>query len=298
MAFDITTWKDQLKTHLPGWPARMKAGGVNSAYYFIAATSLLPVLQAAHNGDWSALVSMGALLGGAVSTNLLANMVQKLKDKSDVEAANILQVEAQSAPELKAEVDALLEKLDALHAAELSLSDADKAWFAEAIQRELSQLQSGIHYQATVHGGGAIAQGNGAIALGQDAKYIVESYTENHFAAPDPRQIEKEKSAIARQKYLQKLRILVFWLFQQPIGIRAHWLGQHFQAANVELIFPPVHRKAVCAFVGFQATHHGFRLGGVLKQGHRQSHHHQVYILPARVEQAGDSAEGQGTPFG
>ncbi len=206
MAFDITTWKDQLKTRLPGWQERMKAGGVNSAYYFIAATSLLPVLQAAHSGDWSALVSLGTLLGGAVSTNLLANMMQKLKDKSDVETANILQAETQSMPELKAEVDALLEKLDALHAAELSLSDADKVWFAATIQGELSKLQSGIQYHATVNGSGAVAQGNGAVALGQDAKYVVGSYTENHFAAPDPQQIEKEKNASAHQKYLQKLR--------------------------------------------------------------------------------------------
>jgi len=166
MSFDLTIWKQQIAEKLPNWQTRMKAGGVNSIYFFLAATSLFPILQSAQSGDWSALVALGTTLGGAVSTNLLANLVQKLKDKSEAEVAQALQAETKINPELKVEMDVLLEKLDALQQAELSLSDEDKKWFADAIKKELAQLKSGITYTATLKGSGAIAQGTNARSVG------------------------------------------------------------------------------------------------------------------------------------
>jgi hypothetical protein len=47
--------------------------------------------QTVHCGDWSRLAVLGASLGRAVSTNLLANIVQKSKDKSHAEVAQILE---------------------------------------------------------------------------------------------------------------------------------------------------------------------------------------------------------------
>ncbi len=179
MPFDISSWKAQLSVKLPGWRTRMQAGGINSVYFFIAATSLFPVLQAAQSGDWSALVSLGTILGGAVSTNLLANLVQKLKDKSDVEVAETLQSEAKSTPELKVEVDVLLEKLNALQQAELVLSIDDRAWFVTTIQKELDELKSSVTFTATLIGDGGIGQGAGAIGLGKNAILIQGGLTGN-----------------------------------------------------------------------------------------------------------------------
>src|SRR5690242_20976895 len=113
MTFNITSWKEQFSAKLPGWRLRMNAAGVNSAYFFIAASSLLPVIQAAHSADWSALAVLGTAVGGAVSTCLLANMVQKLRDKSEAEIAETLQTQVQTEPELITEINALFETLDA-----------------------------------------------------------------------------------------------------------------------------------------------------------------------------------------
>jgi formylglycine-generating enzyme required for sulfatase activity len=172
MPFNVDHWKQSTKEKLQGWKGRMERAGVNSAYYFLAGVSLLPVAQAVNSGDWSGLTVLGASLGGAVSTNLLANIVQKVKDKDEAEAAQILEAEAGASPELTAEIDVMLTKLDALAEAEKALSQADKAWFAELIQRELKQLNSGIKYEAKVIGDGAIAQGDGATAVGAGGMYI------------------------------------------------------------------------------------------------------------------------------
>jgi formylglycine-generating enzyme required for sulfatase activity len=216
MPFNFDQWKECAKQNLQGWKVRMDRAGVNSAYYLITASAFLPIVEAAHKGDWSAL----AVLGSAVGTNLLANIVQKVKDKSDVELARILEDEVRRTPELKAEMDAMLQKLDTLQEAEKALSEADKAWFAETIQRELKSLNSGIKYEATVIGGGAIAQGTNAKAVGaggilieggvsgngvtigsgNKVTYIKKQVIES--SRPDP---EAERRRKAFEKYLNRL---------------------------------------------------------------------------------------------
>lgn len=225
MPFNLDQWKASLKEKLQDWKERMERTGVNSAYYFLAGVSLLPVAQTVHSGDWSGLAVLGASLGGAVSTNLLANIVQKAKDKSDVEIAQLLQNEVKSFPELKAEIEVILQKLDALNEAEKVLSQADKAWFAERIQRELKSLNSGIKYEATLTGDGAIAQGDGAMAAGSGSiiiggdvstatimqgenarKIDAGTYIEKQVVEapkPDPK---KNKTEAARRAFLERIR--------------------------------------------------------------------------------------------
>jgi len=93
-------------------------------YYFLAASALFPwcwPLKGRLERTGIARYNSGQ----RSQHNLLANLVQKLKDKSDIEIAKTLQAEAQSTPGLKAEMDALLEKLDALQQAEQHLSTDD-----------------------------------------------------------------------------------------------------------------------------------------------------------------------------
>lgn len=157
MPFNFEIWKESTKRKLQGWKERMGKAGVNSAYYFLAGVSLFPVAQAMHSGDWSGLAVLGASLGGAVSTNLLANIVQKSKDKSDVEIAKLLEDEAKSNPELNTELDVVIEKLEMLSEAEQALSEEDKAWFVEIIQQELKNLNSSVTYGAKLIGNSALA---------------------------------------------------------------------------------------------------------------------------------------------
>jgi formylglycine-generating enzyme required for sulfatase activity len=207
MNFYLQQWKDSLKEQLPGWQVRMKAAGFNSVYYLIAASAFVPVVQSVHSGDWGAL----AVLGSAVGTNLLANMVQNLKDKTDVEVAQALQAEVEKTPEIKAELDALLEKLEALQQARQALPEENKRWFEETIQRELAELNSTVTYTATLVGDGAIAQGEGAKAVGKGGVLIGGHATGNTIVTgngnvvnvtPDP---EAEKRRKAREAYLTRL---------------------------------------------------------------------------------------------
>jgi formylglycine-generating enzyme required for sulfatase activity len=202
MSFNLEQWKESIRKNLHGWKGRMERTGVNSLYYFLAGVSLLPVVQAVHSGDWSGLAVLGASVDGAVSTGLLANVVQKAKDKSDKEVAGILETEVKSSPELKAEIDAMLEKLETLQEAGKALADADKEWFAKTIQGELKKVNSGIQYEAQLIGNGAIAQGNGSVAVGAGAKYVAGDYYES----PDRKQIESDKDEAARRAYLERMR--------------------------------------------------------------------------------------------
>jgi len=209
MPFTIQTWKTELRSRLQGWKNRLDRAGIHSVYYFIAATSLVPIVQAAHSGDWGSLAVLGTALGGAVSTNLLANMVQKLKDKSDSDVAMELEKETQTTPELKLELDALLEALDVLKQAEHALTSEDKLWFEKTIQQELKQVSSGIKYEAKLIGNGSIAQGNDAVAVGAGGTYVKGNYYAagvTQVSTHDPRILEQEKNDKARMAYLEKLR--------------------------------------------------------------------------------------------
>ena len=207
MAFSIETWKAETSKKLTGWKARFNKASVNSAYYFLAAVSFAPVVQAFYSGDFSALSVLGMSLGGAVGTNLLANMVQNLKDKSEAEIAVAIAAEVEAQPDLKPALDALLETLETLPQAANTLADEDKAWFEKTIQQELKELKSGIKIGERGVYFGRDAKNN-IIITGDNnhlvkAKTHIENQTINN--APDPKQAEKEREAEARAAYLKSL---------------------------------------------------------------------------------------------
>ncbi len=169
MAFDLTIWKERLAARLPGWKARLGEAGVNSIYAFLSAAALWPVVEAYQRGDIAALMTLGGILSG-IGNNLLANQIQSWKDETD--AARQLARTLPGDPTLRAELDAVLEKLDMLTAAEQALSDADKVWFVETIREELQRLGSTISYSVMLVGNGVVAQKNstaiGARGIGID----------------------------------------------------------------------------------------------------------------------------------
>src|SRR5262249_46350865 len=93
-----------------------------------------PVVQAARGGDWTALAALGASVGG----NLLANIIQGWRDKT--EAARQLEEQVTTSPELRTELDTLLEKLDVFTQAKDVLSETDREWFTDTLRPELAEL--------------------------------------------------------------------------------------------------------------------------------------------------------------
>ncbi len=201
MAFDIEKWKEQVYIRYQTLKEGINRESAQHLYAFLSVSALWPVLDAAQRGDWAAVGTLASLTTANLGTNLLANQIQSWKD----EATTIRDISqaAQNDPALRAELDLVLQKLDAIALAEKSLSETDRAWFAETLQKELAQIKSGISYNATLTGSGAIAQGNGAMALGQGATYVGGNYTVNN--APDLRELEAEKRQKALEAYLSRL---------------------------------------------------------------------------------------------
>ena len=218
MPFDLAHWKQKLGARLPGWKERMQHLGIKSTYAFLSSAALWPVVEAARQGDWAAVGTLASLTATNLGTNLLANQLQSWKDEADV-AARLEQAAAQDEA-LRAEIDAVLDKLEVLPLAEQSLGAADRAWFVETIQRELRSLNSTVCYDATVTDGGTVVQGNknqvvgagGVLVSGNVGGDVVTGIKLTQtagnvsvYTAPDSRQIEADRLNQARRRYLERL---------------------------------------------------------------------------------------------
>ena len=197
MAFNQEVWKKEFGARLQGWRERMTLTGVKSSYYFIAASTFLPIVQSYQAGNIEPLLF--ASVASGIGANLLSNIIQNWKDEATT--ANQLEQAVLAEPALQAKLDQFLTELGAFQEAQNALSNDDKNWFAETLQRELKELGSGAKYEATLIGDGAIAQGAGAVALGAGAKYIGGDYHE----ALDSAKAEETKTNDARQNYLTSL---------------------------------------------------------------------------------------------
>ncbi len=109
--FTLETWKEKFQTGLPGWRERMQRTGVQSVYAFISASALWPVAQTFLTDVPAAFMALGGVLAG-VGGNLLANLIQNRKEQ--IETAKQIENELVQNPALRIEIDAVLQKLEAL----------------------------------------------------------------------------------------------------------------------------------------------------------------------------------------
>jgi len=76
----------------------------------------------------------------------------------------------------------------------------------EQIEAALQALRAQLaRYEAEVQGGGAIAQGPGAVAVGEHGRYVEGNYIE-HYHAPDPQAQAAREAEDALQTYLERLQ--------------------------------------------------------------------------------------------
>jgi hypothetical protein len=176
MTFDLTSWKSDLQGRFHNWRPRWQQAGTHSLYLFVAATALWPVAAALQRGDLAAVMLLGQLLAN-VGSNLLANVIQRIKDEAD--APHQLAEALAESPALQTELDELLARLEALPLAQAGLNPADQAWFAATLRDELARLGNWPRFQAQLEGSGALAQGTGATAVGERGALI-----SGHMAGP------------------------------------------------------------------------------------------------------------------
>jgi len=167
MAFDVGVWRERLSHRVEGWRDRWeeaRSAGVPSLYAFLSAMALWPVVEAARGGEWAALTTLGSVAAG-VGGNLLANQVQSWKDERG--AALWLAQAAEESEEIRAALDAVLERLEVVAQARAGLDEAGRAWFAGVLREELARLGNLGRYRAVLSGSGAVAQGTGVAAAGE-----------------------------------------------------------------------------------------------------------------------------------
>ncbi len=144
MGFSLHEWKsgiaDYFKKHTP----KMKQGSMNVFYGLVTAGVLAPAVAAvAQSSGQEVFGQLAALLGG-VGVNLVSNLIQQIKDRSEEDAAAEVQRQYEADPELRKALDMLIEKLDAINTAQRMLSDADREWFVQTLREELRQAGSTI----------------------------------------------------------------------------------------------------------------------------------------------------------
>jgi formylglycine-generating enzyme required for sulfatase activity len=198
MAFDLKAWKVKLVEGLQGWRPRMERAGAHSVYYFLAATALWPVVEAVRGGDWSAASALGGLAAG-VGTNLLANQLQGWKDGAD--AAEKLEKAVEEQDGLRAEVDAVLEKLEALQLAGQGLSQAERIWFTETLGRELGRVGSTLRMPVFIEGDYVARDKVGYAVQAETVGIANNGGTVNQYF-----QVADDGRAAARKEYLTGLR--------------------------------------------------------------------------------------------
>ena len=181
MTFTLETWRAQAGRKLEQvgqWLERRRRQDLPyMAYGTVAGLALWPLVEAAaQSGQFWPVV--GAMYGvaGSVGGNLIANQLEAWKNRADPpteeEVVVWVATEVGGSDELRQALDAILEELGALATAQASLSEADKAWFMAALRQEMAQLGNLERFAATLSGGGAIAQGPGATAVGERSVFV------------------------------------------------------------------------------------------------------------------------------
>ena len=185
MAFDLSTWKQSAADKLRGiggWLDRRKTQDAPLLVYgTLCGLSLWPLVEAARQpGGYVAVIGALGTVAAGVGADLIAEQVQRWKDRAEpVNEAQVSRWVAEHASDadLRAALDAILERVEAVPRAQAALSAAERQWFTDTLKRELTQLGNLPRFQATLVGSGAIAQGDGAIAAGAGGVAVGGSVT-------------------------------------------------------------------------------------------------------------------------
>jgi hypothetical protein len=159
-------------------------------YGTVAGLSLWPLVEAAVQTSQVASV-IGALytVAAGVGADLIAGQLEAWKDRAQrpaEEEVNRWAREQAADTDLRDRFDAILLRLDSLTQAQQALPPVERNWFAATLRQELAALGNLSRYEATLIGSGAIAQGAGAVALGERAVYVEGDFYGNIYNGAPP----------------------------------------------------------------------------------------------------------------
>ncbi|RMF01831.1 MAG: NACHT domain-containing protein, partial [Chloroflexi bacterium] len=177
MIFTPQIWKErtaQKMRALSEWLKRRRDQDLPYvAYGALSTMTLLPVVEVAARGlaqTGNAFTYLGPFFGvasaaSAVGAGLLTNQIQRWADRAGTETeADIERWVDEQLPQnadLRATLDAILQAVEVIPAAQQTLAAADQAWFDRRLADELHKLGSHIEYHAAAGDYGVIVQGVG-----------------------------------------------------------------------------------------------------------------------------------------
>ncbi len=176
MAFNLDLWREKTTASLQSvgqWLTERKDKDAPFLLYgYLSSMALWPLVAAAQTGELlPAVMTLGGI-GAGIGGNLIANQLEQWQSRAgEVTEAEVEQWVAETAPdnpELQQALDTILQKLKVLELAQAGLTEANRQWFRDTLRAELAQLGSLAHFEATLSGSGAIAQGERARAAYAD----------------------------------------------------------------------------------------------------------------------------------
>jgi formylglycine-generating enzyme required for sulfatase activity len=163
---DKATWQERIRERLAATAKLLAAMTPGMSYGALSAATILPLVTAVQQGELAAIGALFSIVGG-VGGNLIANQIQQWRDKSDAEVAQELSGLAETQPEWRAALDALVLELETPRIVQAILGEAEWERFERLLRQELAKLGNLPKYEVIltqihneIHtGGGAVFQG-------------------------------------------------------------------------------------------------------------------------------------------
>jgi len=245
----------------------------------LAAGALLPVAAAAQQGDVMVRSVLTQVLSG-IGVELIANLIQGWKDKTDEQITHEVLGSIQQDTDLQQALDTLIEKLEVVSSVKQALSDADKQWFAATLQAELKKVGSTINIQTISTG--AIHDnrdsnfnfGTGTLVVAQNGSTVI--------IGEQPVEMSPEMRATALGRYLE--HIIAHNRYLQLQGIRSGGKLVNIELEHIYIRLRTTRQRTPLAEQEFLAQE------AALAPGERQKHP-PLEERPTEVEPAVISVE-------
>ena len=183
MAF-LEQWRQKTQQTLATWARQLKPSGVQSLYASTVAMTLWPVMVALKDQGNPLEIGIAlAALTGSVGGNLLANLLQRLRDKTLTLEQFMAEMGPQlEDPALREAVDPILVELDAVATLQREIPEALKADFTQTLRQELERLGNLSRFEAQLSGGSAHVIGDHNKVVGSGM--LVDGGAGGHVVGP------------------------------------------------------------------------------------------------------------------
>ncbi len=181
---NLEQWKEAAQRNLQHLAGRISQLAPGTVYGALCSASLLPVVTAAQQGDFAALMALGSVVGG-VGSNLIANQIQGWYERSEEDLAAEVGQRAATDVAWRDALDAVLAAVQAPQTVQAGLPEADRVWFVDALRTELERLGNLARYEALLEGSGTIIQGTGNVGAGAYGTAI-GTIQGNAYFGPEP----------------------------------------------------------------------------------------------------------------